>query len=95
MTWVEECLERNHTLCEGENLGEQELIRIYDRMKMGGMIKDYRFTYLGQTRMDDAITIHELLHVRRNNDVVDVYTVDITFKDGDITRVRMEKLFSI
>lgn len=94
MTDLEKCI-MSYSYCEGDNMSEQELIRLFDKMKVGGMIKDYRFTYLGQSRDDDTITIHELLHVRRNNDVVDVYSVDIVFKNRDVTRVRVEKLFSI
>jgi len=76
-------------------MSEQDLMRIYDAMKMMGEIKDYRFTYLGTTRTDEYVDIHELLHVRRNNDVVDVYSILIRYRDGDVVRVRIEKLFSI
>ena len=95
LTNLEECVKRGYSYCEGEGMGEQELIRIYDKMKIGGMIKDFRFTYLGRNIYNDYIDIYELLHIRRNNDVVDVYSVIIRYKDGDIVGVRMEKLFSI
>ena len=92
---MEECIKKNYSYCEGEGMSEQDLIRIYDAMKLTGEIKDYRFTYLGTSRADNHVDIHELLHVRRNNDVVDVYSVTIRYKDGDVVGVRMEKLFSI
>lgn len=92
---MQECIIKNYSYCEQDGVDEQQLIQLFDRMKIGGMIKDFRFTYLGQSRDNGTITIHELLHVRRNNDVVDVYSINIVFKDGEVTRVRMEKLFSI
>jgi len=92
---LEQCIKNNYSYCEGEGMGEKDLIRIYDAMKMMGEIKDYRFTYLGTTRTDEYVDVHELLHVRRNNGVVDVYGVLIRYRDGDVTRVRVEKLFSI
>lgn len=92
---MQECIEKGYSYCEQDGVDEQQLVRMFDKMRIGGMIKDFRFTYLGRSMDDNTITIHELLHVRRNNDVVDVYSVDIVFKDRDIVRVRMEKLFSI
>ena len=94
MTDLEKCI-MNYSYCEVDNVSEQDLLRIYDKMRMGGMIRDFRFTYLGQSRDGNVITIHELLHVRRNNGVVDVYSVDIVYRNRDVTRVRVEKLFSI
>ena len=92
---MEECIIKDYSYCEQDGVDEQQLVRMFDKMRIGGMIKDFRFTYLGRSMDDKTITIHELLHVRRNNDVVDVYSVDIVFKDGDVVGVRMEKLFSI